>query len=237
MNPLFTAFLALTVACVTGMAHSQPAKPAAAAAPAQSQQAGAAAGGAAVEAKVAMCMGCHNIRGYQASFPEVYKVPMIAGQTARYIAGALTAYRNGDRKHPTMRAIATSLTDQDITAIAAYYESLGKEEATPVGDKPSREPNPQVAGLMQKAACVSCHGPNLSRPIDPSYPKISGQHPDYLFVALKAYKSDNNPSVGRSNGVMGAIAKQFSTAELKALASYVGSLEGELRVKPESKFR
>jgi cytochrome c553 len=234
MNPLFTAFFALSVACVTGMAHSQPAKPPAA----QAQPADPAAGGATkIEAKVAMCMGCHNIRGYQASFPEVYKVPMIAGQSARYIAAALTAYKNGDRKHPTMRGIATSLSEQDINAIAAYYESLGKEEATPLGDKPTREPDPKVAGLMQKAACVSCHGPNLSRPIDPSYPKISGQHPDYLFVALKAYKSDNNPSVGRNNGVMGAIAKQFSTAELKALASYVGSLDGELRVKPESKFR
>jgi cytochrome c553 len=84
---------------------------------------------------------------------------------------------------------------------------------------------------------VACHGPNLSKPIDPSYPKIAGQHADYMFVALKAYKSDNNANVGRSNGVMGAIAKQFSNAELKALAGYVGSLEGELSVHPEPKFR
>ncbi len=95
----------------------------------------------------------------------------------------------------------------------------------------------QVASLMQKAACVSCHGANLSKPIDPSYPKIGGQHADYLFVALKAYKADGKGNVGRSNGVMGAIAKQFSTAELKALASYAGSLEGDLKTKPESKFR
>ena len=68
-------------------------------------------------------MGCHSIKGYQASFPEVHKVPMIAGQGAKYIASALTAYKNGDRKHPTMRAIATSLSDQDIADVAALKAS------------------------------------------------------------------------------------------------------------------
>lgn len=234
MNLLFNAFLALGVACVTGTAHSQAAAPAQA--PQQQQTAAGAGSGASVEAKVAMCMGCHNIRGYQASFPEVHKVPMIAGQSAKYIAAALNAYKNGDRKHPTMRGIAMSLTDQDIATISAYYESLPKD-VKPLGDKPAREPNAQVAGLLQKAACASCHGANYSKPIDPSYPKIAGQHADYLFVALKAYKVENNPAVGRNNGVMGAIAKQFSNAELKAISNYMASLDGELRVQPEPRFR
>lgn len=231
MNLLFNAFLALGVACVTGMAHSQAASPAPAQAPQQ-----AAAAGASIEAKVSMCMGCHNIRGYQASFPEVHKVPMIAGQSAKYIAAALTAYKNGDRKHPTMRGIAMSLTEQDIATIASYYEALPKD-VKPLGEKPGREPNAQVAGLLQKAACASCHGANYSKPIDPSYPKLAGQHADYLFVALKAYKTENNPAVGRNNGIMGAIAKQFSNAELKALANYMASLDSELRVHPEPRFR
>ena len=236
MNTLFTSFFALAVACVTGLAHSQTPTPAAAPAP-QKATAPAAAGAASINAKTAMCIGCHGIKGYQASFPEVYKVPMISGQSAKYIAAALTAYKNGDRKHPTMRGIAASLSEQDINEIASYYEAHGKEEGKTLADKPSKEPNQQVAGLLQKAACVSCHGANFAKPIDPSYPKIAGQHSDYLFVALKAYKTDNNPSVGRTNGVMGAIAKQFSNAELKALAGYVGSIEGDLKVKPESKFR
>ena len=77
---------------------------------------------------------------------------------------------------------------------------------------------------------------NLSKPID-VYPKIAGQHGDYLFASLRAYKMENNPTVGRSHPVMGAIAKQFSTADLKALADYVGSVDGELKTIPEAKFR
>ena len=73
------------------------------------------------EKKVAMCIGCHGIPGYQASFPEVYKVPMIAGQGAKYIATALGEYKRGERKHPTMRSIAAGLSDKDITELAAYY--------------------------------------------------------------------------------------------------------------------
>jgi len=67
------------------------------------------------------CIGCHEIPGYKASFPHVYSVPMIVGQTSAYIAASLHAYRKGDRSHPTMRAIAGSLSDQDIADLAALY--------------------------------------------------------------------------------------------------------------------
>ncbi|MRD48345.1 c-type cytochrome [Caenimonas koreensis] len=236
MTKLLTTLFALTVAFVTVSAQAQTAAPAAPAAPAATPAAKAATPKS-LEAKAAMCIGCHAIKGYHATFPEVYRVPMIAGQNAKYIASALTAYKNGDRKHPTMRTIAASLSEQDITDLAAYYESEGKAEQKTLADKPNVEPNAQVSGLMQKAACVSCHGANFSKPIDPSYPKIAGQHPDYLFVALKAYKTEGNPQVGRANGVMGAIAKQFTNAELKELANYVGKLDGELVTKPQSRMR
>lgn len=71
--------------------------------------------------KVSMCIGCHGIPEYKASFPSVYRVPMIAGQSAKYIESALQAYKKGDRSHPTMRGIAGSLNDQDIADLAAYY--------------------------------------------------------------------------------------------------------------------
>lgn len=71
--------------------------------------------------KASTCIGCHEIPGYKASFPHVYSVPMIIGQSSRYIEASLQAYRKGDRSHPTMRAIAGSLTDQDIADLAALY--------------------------------------------------------------------------------------------------------------------
>ena len=188
----------------------------------------------AAEQKIAMCIGCHSIKGYQASFPEVYKVPMISGQNAKYIVSALNAYTKGERKHPTMRGIADSLSDQDMADVAAYYEQHGKTDA--VLPAP-RAADAKVAALLQKGACVSCHGDNFSKPIDPSYPKIAGQFQDYLFVALKSYKTENQGTWGRSNGVMGGIAKQFTNAELKAMASYIGSLDGDLKTIPQSKFR
>ncbi len=74
--------------------------------------------------KISMCIGCHAIPGYKASFPEVYHVPMIAGQNARYIEVALKEYASGARSHPTMDAIAKSLSEQDIADLAAYYSNL-----------------------------------------------------------------------------------------------------------------
>ncbi|WP_295856090.1 c-type cytochrome [uncultured Xylophilus sp.] len=224
MNKLLTTMYALAVASATTFlpaAHAQEVK-------------GDAKAG---EKKIAMCIGCHGIVGYQASFPEVYKVPKISGQSGKYIATSLAAYKAGDRKHPTMRGIADTLSEQDIADVSAYYEQHGKDAAKTLPDKPSREPSAQVAALLQKGICVSCHGANFSKPIDPSYPKIAGQNADYLFVALKSYKTENNATIGRSNGVMAGVAKQFSNAELKALANYIGSLDGELKTVPEPRFR
>lgn len=82
-----------------------------------------AAGGdaAAGQQKKSMCAGCHGIPGYKTAFPEVYSVPKLGGQHAAYIVKALQAYKSGERNHPTMRAIAAGLSDQDMADLAAYY--------------------------------------------------------------------------------------------------------------------
>ena len=186
------------------------------------------------EKKVAMCAGCHNIPGYQASFPEIYKVPKIAGQNAKYIVAALNAYKKGERKHPSMRGIAITLSDQDIADVAAFYEQLEKGGPAPAAPG---EPPADIAKLLAKANCESCHGKNFSTPIDPSYPKIAGQYADYLYVALKAYQTDHNPIVGRSNAIMMGMARPYTHAEIKAMSKYLASLPGELKTVELAEFR
>lgn len=76
---------------------------------------------AAGNGKVWLCVGCHSIPDYRADYPLVYRVPMLGGQNAAYIASSLSEYKKGNRKHPTMRSIAASLSDQDMADIAEYY--------------------------------------------------------------------------------------------------------------------
>jgi cytochrome c553 len=182
--------------------------------------------------KAAMCIGCHGIVGYQASFPQVYKVPMISGQGSEYIVAALTAYKSGDRKHPTMRAIAGSLSEQDMADLAAYYAG---HKGAPAGNAP--QPSVEVAALLKKGNCASCHGDNFNKPIAGTYPKLAGQHADYLYAALTAYQTENNPALGRGNAIMAAQAKPFTHQELKAIAGYIASLPSELTVTSNQKFR
>src|SRR5215212_7702903 len=73
--------------------------------------------------KSSMCAGCHNIPGYKTAFPSVYSVPKLDGQHAAYIVSALRAYKSGERQHPSMRAIAASLSDQDMADLAAFYSN------------------------------------------------------------------------------------------------------------------
>lgn len=189
---------------------------------------------AAAKGKVAMCIGCHGIIGYQASFPEVHGVPMISGQNAKYIAAALTAYRKGERKHPTMKSIAAPLTDQDIADISVFYETSGKDLPNKPGS--AAAPSAEVQALLTKGNCLSCHGEGLNKPIDQSYPKLAGQHSDYVYVALKAYQTTGNPNIGRGNPIMGAQSKLFTLTELKLLANYIGKLPGDLKTVPQPKF-
>ena len=215
--------LARTLACALFAAAALSTSPTAAA---QDVRAG--------ERNAAMCIGCHGIPGYQSSFPEVHRVPMISGQSAKYIVAALQAYKKGDRRHPTMRAIAQGLTDQEMADLAAFYEQHAGG-ITLTGTAPAA-PAP-VADLLKRANCASCHGENYSKSIDPSYPKIAGQHADYLFVALKSYRIGGADVIGRANPIMGAIAKQYTNAELKLIANWLGTLPGEMRVVPQSSFR
>jgi cytochrome c553 len=220
MKTLFPALIALLALTLGPVAHAQ-------------DKAGDAAAG---QKKNAMCIGCHGIVGYQASFPEIHKVPMIAGQNGKFIVASLQAYKKGERKHPTMRGISETLSDQDMADLAAFYESQGGAR-TELPAEPAKAPSAQVAELLKKGNCAACHGANYSKPIDGSYPKLSGQHADYLYVALKAYKTEGNPQVGRSNAIMATQAKPYTSAELKAIANYLASLPGDLKTIAEPKFK
>ncbi len=224
MNKLLSTMIVLAVACVTAQV-------------AQAQQVkGSVENGA---KKTAMCVGCHGIIGYQASFPEIHKVPKIAGQSASYITAALNAYKTGDRKHPSMRAIADTLTEQDIADLSAYYAQLGMKEGAAV---PANAQVPEAVQALiardKDNSCTKCHGANFNTPNDGTVPKLAGQHADYLSVALRSYKTDGGAHgyVGRSNAVMGGQAKQFSNAEIKLLANYISALPGDVKTVPESMF-
>lgn len=185
------------------------------------------------EKKNAMCIGCHGIEGYQASFPQIYKVPKISGQNGKYIAAALEGYRKGDRMHPTMRAIAGSLTDQDIADLSAYYEAHGKDAAATA---PAQAEIP--ASLKERmAVCVTCHGTNFNNTTDPANPRLAGQYADYLTVSLRAYRTEGNHMVGRANATMGSMAKPLTEGEIEQIAGFLSGLPGELKTVSHAKFR
>jgi len=80
----------------------------------------------------------------------------------------------------------------------------------------------------EKYNCFSCHGKDYNTPIDPSYPKLAGQHQDYLVTALTAYKRGADGANGRGNAIMGAQVKPLSGQDVKNIAAYLHSLPGSL---------
>jgi cytochrome c553 len=84
----------------------------------------------AAKEKIQMCQGCHGIEGWRTAYPEVYKVPRIGGQHQAYIVSALKAYKSGERAHPSMRAIAATLSEQDMADLAAFYATSKSGETS-----------------------------------------------------------------------------------------------------------
>ncbi|MDB5792082.1 MAG: cytochrome [Massilia sp.] len=85
--------------------------------------------------------------------------------------------------------------------------------------------------LAKKYNCASCHGADYNKPIDPSYPKLAGQHADYLTHALSAYKRGGDKANGRSNPIMAGFAKPLSNQDMADLGAYLSSLPSQLVVR------
>ena len=118
--PRFLASFIIGVLVAAG-AHAQP-KPPPGKAPAVDEKKPAMSGKRlGVENAHAMCIGCHGIPGYKTAYPNVYHVPKIAGQQPAYIVAALKAYKSGERSHPSMRGIATSLSEEEMKELADFY--------------------------------------------------------------------------------------------------------------------
>lgn len=157
------------------------------------------------------CLGCHGIEGYRNAYPS-YRVPKLGGQKAAYLVAALQGYRDGMRKHATMEAQASSMSDQDMQDLAAYFSNLANETVAAGGS--------ETSGIEAASTCVACHGQN-GISVSPNWPTLAGQYEDYLRHALNQYRDGT-----RSNQVMAQMAAPLTDDDVKVLARYYATLEG-----------
>lgn len=118
--PIAASLVLACLPALPALAQTSPATPAAAQPATGAQPKGDPARGAAL---TYTCLGCHGVTGYKNAYPN-YHVPRIGGQSEQYLFNALSEYRQGARKHPTMQAQAQSFSEQDIADIAAYLSGL-----------------------------------------------------------------------------------------------------------------
>jgi len=156
------------------------------------------------------CAGCHGIPGAFNANP-VYHVPKLGGQNADYIEVALQGYRRGTRGHATMQAQASSLTDQDMADVAAYFAGL---EGEPDPGRRSASAAQIEAGRAKAATCVACHGAE-GVAAAPQWPNLAGQHESYLLEALEQYKDGS-----RVDLVMNPLMTPLDGASIEELAAF-----------------
>ncbi|MGZ8143584.1 MAG: c-type cytochrome [Methylosarcina sp.] len=158
------------------------------------------------EEKSAVCTACHG-QGGKSSNPQW---PNLASQQPAYIVNQLEAFKSGNRKNPMMEGMAANLSKEDMDNLAAYYS--GQPAAKAGGDSSLAK-----TGQEKAAICMGCHGQNGAG--NGQFPRLAGQHPDYLVAQLKSFKAGE-----RKGGPMQAMAGNLSEEDMKALAAYFGSL-------------
>jgi cytochrome c553 len=166
----------------------------------------------------AVCAACHTNDGSRGSPAN----PIIQGQHPDYLVKQLAEFKAGKRESPIMRPMATSLSEADMKNVAAFYAS---KEA-----KPGFAKNKDLVALGEKVyrggiadrripACSGCHSPNGAG-IPAQYPRLAGQHADYVQAQLVAFRAGTR----QNNPVMAGVAANLSDREIKALSDYVAGL-------------
>ena len=173
-----------------------------------------------------VCAACHGVDGNSASPAN----PNLAGLPAEYITAQLAHFRAGIRANPVMLGMASTLSPDDMAAMGAYYSKQKSKglaardpELVKIGQAVYRGGDP-AKGIP---ACSSCHGPNGAG-MPKNYPRLAGQHGDYTYAQLKAYKSGErgNDKDGKDaqGKIMAGIAARMTDTQMKALADYVSGL-------------
>jgi cytochrome c553 len=179
------------------------------------------------KAQTMMCSACHGADGNSAA-PTF---PKLAGQGAKYLYKQLMDVRDGARVIPTMMGLLDNKSNQELADLAAYYseQAMSGSQANPelveLGARVYR------AGVADKgvAACTACHGPTGAGNAPAGFPRLAGQHADYIASTLKAYRTGYDDPAGRTNDgdtkIMRATARGLSDAQIEAVASYVSGLK------------
>lgn len=188
---------------------------------------------AAGQALSAQCAACHGADGNSAA-PNF---PKLAGQNAKYIYKQLHYFKSGVRNNPLMMPMAADKTDQQMADLAVYFsqQKSGVSLADPAllakGERLYRGGN-AATGL---AACAGCHGPSGKGNALAAFPKLGGQHADYVkaqLIAFRAAGRDDNTDQKRTTGaakagelgIMQMVAAKLSDKEIDALANYISGL-------------
>ena len=165
-----------------------------------------------------VCAACHTSDGSRGSPAN----PIIQGQHPEYLAKQLTEFKSGKRANPIMQGMAAALSEADMKNVAAFYSTkqpkpgfAKNKELVTLGEKIYR------GGIADRSvpACAGCHGPSGAG-IPAQYPRLSGQHADYVDAQLTAFRS----GARRNNPAMTAIAAKLNDREIKAVADYVAGL-------------
>lgn len=172
--------------------------------------------------KSAACAACHGADGNSTSA----QFPKLAGQGAGYIVEQLQEFKSGVREDAIMSAQAAALSEQDMKDLAVYFST---QEAKPsvVPDIKQAQAGAKIyhggAPEFNVPACSGCHGPaGLGNPAA-DYPRISGQHAEYLVAQLTAYRDGTRGGTDRAE-IMQGVTRGLSNQQIEALAAYITGL-------------
>lgn len=194
---------------------------------ASAQLAMAAGDAAAGKAKSAACAACHGPDGNSAA-PTF---PKLAGQSERYLNKQIHDIKSKARVVPAMAGMVDNFSDQDIADLSAYFAAQSSSVNQAKKDTIAKGELIFRGGIREKnvPACAACHSADGAGNAPAGFPRLGGQHADYVSAQLKAYRAAaDGDATGRANDgdskPMRTIALRLTDSEIAALANYISGL-------------
>ncbi len=172
------------------------------------------------KAKAAACAGCHGADGNS----TVAQFPKLAGQDPKYLFRQLQAFKNGKRKNAIMAGQVAALSEQDMADLAAYFAA---QKMTPAAADPEyviRGEEIYRGGITASdvPSCMGCHGPDGAGNPAAGFPRLAGQHAQYIEAQLLLYRDGERKSDPAA--MMRSIAERMTVDDIKAVAAFAPGL-------------
>ncbi len=184
-----------------------------------------------------VCAACHGVDGVSVIPTQAN----LGGQNVKYLYKQLVNFKSGYRKNGIMQSQVANLSQQDIANVAGYYSEQAPWTVGYGNPATTQEATKLYLGGAKARGvigCAGCHGPDAAGNAWAAFPRLGGQHAEYVSIQLKLFRAAgreddvtgddqmryNDAAKEGEKGMMQMVAARLSDRDIRILSDYISAI-------------